>query len=179
MEDADSVFPISVLTRNRIGRLLLEIIEGKNPSWQCLHRARLHRDEGGKVGRLGCTRWELPLGQGAACAEETPHRAVWTKKQIGPRQLGSTPRGGKPLGCYVGYAQERDPASGWAREEVSGHDRWKIWKRLFIFQILSKFQTDLNSNQIWISMTSIHKIKYKNTWQPKGKYASAWNATIK
>jgi hypothetical protein len=28
----DSIFPISVLIRNRIGRLSLEIIEGKNPS---------------------------------------------------------------------------------------------------------------------------------------------------
>jgi hypothetical protein len=29
MEDADSIFPISVLIRNRVGRLPLEIIEGK------------------------------------------------------------------------------------------------------------------------------------------------------
>jgi hypothetical protein len=80
MEDADSIFLIFVLIRNRIGRLSLEIIEGKNPSRQRLHRARplarLHGDEGGEVGQLGCAWWELPLGQGAACAEETPHRTI-------------------------------------------------------------------------------------------------------
>jgi hypothetical protein len=29
VEDVDSIFPISILIRNRIGRLSLEIIEGK------------------------------------------------------------------------------------------------------------------------------------------------------
>jgi hypothetical protein len=80
VDDADSIFLISILIRNRISRLSLEIIKGKNPSRQHLHRAhppvRLHGDEGGDVGRPGYARWELPLGQGAACAEEMPHRAV-------------------------------------------------------------------------------------------------------
>jgi hypothetical protein len=31
-----------------------------------------------------------------------------------------------PSGYYEGCAQERDPASGWAGEEISAHDRWKI-----------------------------------------------------
>jgi hypothetical protein len=49
-----------------------------------------------------------------------------------------------PLGCYVGCAQERDAASGWAGEEISAHGRWKIWKR-FLF-----FKSFLNFKPIWI-----------------------------
>jgi hypothetical protein len=49
----------------------------------------------------------------------------------------------------------------------------KNWKSLFYFQIFSKFQTNLNSIQIWFSMSSTHTIKYKSTSPPIEKYASA------
>jgi hypothetical protein len=45
-----------------------------------------------------------------------------------PSQLGQpvayqAARGGIPLGPYAGCAQEREPAPGWAGEDVSAHDR--------------------------------------------------------
>jgi hypothetical protein len=44
----------------------------------------------------------------------------------------------------------------------------------FLFQIFF-----IICKLIWILTTSTHVIKYKNTSQYKGKYASAWNATNK
>jgi hypothetical protein len=40
----------------------------------------------------------------------------------------------------VGYAQERDPASGWAREEVLGHDAGKYEKGFLFFKSFPNFK---------------------------------------
>jgi hypothetical protein len=68
--------------------------------------------------------------------------SVTTSSQLG--QLGRlvacrATRGGVPSSRYAGCALGRDPASGWAGEEVSAHGREEKWKGLFIFQIFSKF----------------------------------------
>jgi hypothetical protein len=49
------------------------------------------------------------------------------------------------LGCYLGCTQGREPEPGWAglaSIQVLAHGQ-------FIFQIFSKFQTNLNLNQIY------------------------------
>jgi hypothetical protein len=51
----------------------------------------------------------------------------------------------------------------WASGKEFGPWPIKTRKSIFNFQIFSKFQTNLNSNQIWISTTSTHTIKYKST----------------
>jgi hypothetical protein len=75
--------------------------------------------------------------------------SVTTSSQLG--QLGRSvayraARGGVPSSRYAGCAQGRDPASGWAGEEVSAHGREEKWKGLFIFQMFSKFQTKFEFN---------------------------------
>jgi hypothetical protein len=75
--------------------------------------------------------------------------SMTTSSQLG--QLGRSvvyraARGGVPSSRYAGCAQGRDPASGWAGEEVSAHGREEKWKGLFIFQMFSKFQTKFEFN---------------------------------
>jgi hypothetical protein len=67
----------------------------------------------------------------------------------------------------------------WERETTAGPDsvssrvlaqyRIGIRKILFFFKPFYNLQTNLNSIQILISMTSTHKIKYKNTSPTKEK----------
>jgi hypothetical protein len=45
-------------------------------------------------------------------------------------------------------------------------------------RLFYKLQINLNSNQIWISMTSTHTIKYKSTSSLQEKYATAWMQQI-
>jgi hypothetical protein len=71
---------------------------------------------------------------------------------------------------YVGAC----PADNWAT--VASY--WAYLARenrksFFLFQIFYKFQTNWNSKQIRILMTSTHTIKYRSTPAPKEKYASA------
>jgi hypothetical protein len=54
-----------------------------------------------------------------------------------------------------------------------GPFRIGVRKILFFFKSFYNLQTNLNSLQIQILMTSIHKIKYKSTSPPKENYASA------
>jgi hypothetical protein len=56
---------------------------------------------------------------------------------------------------------------------VSAHYQIGTRKILFFFKPFYNLQTNLNSIQIRISMTSTCSIKYKNTSQHKGKYAWA------
>jgi hypothetical protein len=41
--------------------------------------------------------------------------------QLGRPVACRAARGGVSSGCFMGYAQERDPVSGWAIEEVLAH----------------------------------------------------------
>jgi hypothetical protein len=81
-------------------------------------------------------------------------------------RLGCARRGGGEQACR---------ADGW----VSAHSVG-IKRKSFLFsKSFYHLQTNLNLIQIWISMTSTCKIKYKNISPTKENYASAWNATIK
>jgi hypothetical protein len=65
---------------------------------------------------------------------------------------------------------------GWAGSRVSWvltHYRVGVRKIIFFFQSFHNLQTNLNSIQIQISATSIHKIKYKSTSSHQEKYATA------
>jgi hypothetical protein len=78
--------------------------------------------------------------------------------------------------------EEGKEEAGWAGLRfrwVLAHSQLGTRKILFFFKSFYNLQTNLNSIQIWISMTSTHTIKYKNTSQYKGKHASAWNAINK
>jgi hypothetical protein len=66
-----------------------------------------------------------------------------------------------------------------ADSQVSAHLAGVKRKLFLFFKSFYNLQTNLNSIQIWISKTSTHKIKYKNTSPFKEKYASAWIATNK
>jgi hypothetical protein len=46
-------------------------------------------------------------------------------------------------------------------------------KKSFFSNLFYKLQINLNSNQIWISMTSTRTIKYKSTLSHQEKYAMA------
>jgi hypothetical protein len=102
----------------------------------------------------GALRARDELGQAVVFGSVTP-------SQLGRPVACRATHGGFSSGCFAGYGREEK------------------WNGLFIFQSFSKLQTNLNSNQIWISMTSTRTIKYKNTSQHHEKYASAWNATNK
>jgi hypothetical protein len=106
-----------------------------------------------------------PMGRtpGVLQTRDELGRAVTVGSVITSSQLGQLGRpvacqamcGGVPSSRYAGCAQGRDPASGWAGEEVSAHGREEKWKGLFIFQIFSKFQTnfefksDLNFDEFY------------------------------
>jgi hypothetical protein len=72
-----------------------------------------------------------------------------------------------------GNGKEGLAGPGSATSRVSAHCRIGVRKSFFFFKSFYNLQTNLNSIQIQILATSIHKIKYKNTSQHKGKYASA------
>jgi hypothetical protein len=59
--------------------------------------------------------------------------SVTTSSQLGRPVAWRAARSGVPSSRYTGYAQGRDPTSGWASEEVSAHGREEKWKGLFIF----------------------------------------------
>jgi hypothetical protein len=71
------------------------------------------------------------------------------------------------MGGEKGKLAGPDLASSW----VSTHCQIGI-RKSFSFSIFYNLQTNLNSIQIQILMTSTHTMKYKNTSQHKGKYAS-------
>jgi hypothetical protein len=89
------------------------------------------------------------------------HKDGWA----GPSALASWPerstRGRRPAGPGPGFD------SIWPR---------KLENPLYIFKLFCKLQTNLNSNQIWISMTYSHTIKYKSTSSPR-KICHNMNAT--
>jgi hypothetical protein len=72
-----------------------------------------------------------------------------------------------------GSGKEGLAGPGSATSRVSAHCRIGVRKSFFFFKSFYNLQTNFNSIQIQISVTSIRKIKYKNTSQHKGKYASA------
>jgi hypothetical protein len=80
-----------------------------------------------------------------------------------------------PVDRELGHTQER-VKGGWAGlapgvSWVSAHYRVGVRKILFFFQSFHNLQTNLNSSQIRILMTSIRKIKYKSTSSHQEKYA--------
>jgi hypothetical protein len=82
----------------------------------------------------------------------------------------------------MGGKKEKLVGSGSASSLVLAHCQIGIRKSFSfsnLFYNSQTSQTNLNSIQIRILTTSTREIKYKNTSQHKGKYASAWNATIK
>jgi hypothetical protein len=62
---------------------------------------------------------------------------------------------------------------GLVSNRVSAHCRIGVRKSIFFFQSFDNLQTNLNSIQLRISVTSIHQIKYKNTSSHQEKYATA------
>jgi hypothetical protein len=60
----------------------------------------------------------------------------------------------------------------------SAQKPWEIRKSFSFSKLFCKLQTNLNPNQIWISMTSIRTIKYKSTSSHQEKYATAWMQQI-
>jgi hypothetical protein len=104
---------------------------------------------------------------------------VWGKpgKAAGPVGLHENWSGGPLHGLRGnrarGSGKEGLAGPGLATSRVSAHCRIGVRKSFFFFKSFHNLQTILNSIQIQISVTSIHKIKYKNTSQHKGKYALA------
>jgi hypothetical protein len=124
VEDVDSIFPISVLIRNRIGRLSLEIIEGKIlHDSASIELALLHDSTGMKVARWagwatcgGSCRWAKVLrvlrkrltgpseqrsksGRGswlAGRAVENPRAAIWAMHRRGIRRQAGPGRRFRP-----------------------------------------------------------------------------------
>jgi hypothetical protein len=62
--------------------------------------------------------------------------------------------------------------AGWAKLDSSQQDRKKIVNPFSFSNMFYRFQTNLNLNQILISMTSTHTINYKSTSSHKEKYAT-------
>jgi hypothetical protein len=81
--------------------------------------------------------------------------------------------GAHPIG-WLGHAQRgRGEQASRADSQVSAHSAGVKRKLFLFFKSFYNLQTNLNSIPIQISMTSTHKIKYKNTSPFKEKYASA------
>jgi hypothetical protein len=86
-----------------------------------------------------------------------------------------------PLGCSTGRLGHAGPT----RAVRSAGPR-RIWPKAdfqlrnsFSFSnLFCKLQSNLNSHQIWISMTSTRTIKYKSTSSHQEKYATAWMQQI-
>jgi hypothetical protein len=72
-----------------------------------------------------------------------------------------------------GSGKEGLAGPGSTTSRVSAHWRIGVRKSFFFSKSFYNLQTNLNSIQIQISVTSIHKIKYKSTSPPKENYASA------
>jgi hypothetical protein len=98
-------------------------------------------------------------------------------KAAGPAGLCKNWPGGPLHGLHGnrerGSGKEGLAGPGSVNSRVSAHCRIGVRKSFFFFKSFDNLQTNLNSIQIQISATSTRKIKYKNTLQRKGKYASA------
>jgi hypothetical protein len=85
----------------------------------------------------------------------------------GPAGLCKNWPGGPLCGLHGnrerGSGKEGLARPGSATCRVSTHCRIGVRKSFFFFKSFHNLQTNLNSIQIQISVTSIHKIKYKNT----------------
>jgi hypothetical protein len=73
----------------------------------------------------------------------------------------------------MGGKKEKLVGSGSASSLVLAHCQIGIRKSFSFSNLFYNSQTNLNSIQIRILTTSTREIKYKNTSQHKGKYASA------
>jgi hypothetical protein len=80
---------------------------------------------------------------------------------------------GKLAGPPGPHAEGEGEQASRADSQVSAHSAGVKRKLFLFFKSFYNLQTNLNSIQIRILMTSTHKIKYKNTSPFKEKYASA------
>jgi hypothetical protein len=92
------------------------------------------------------------------------------------RYVGAHPQTAGPR-CQPAGPLGREEA-GWAEPEIQPKSLRKLENPFSFSKLFYKLQTKLNSNQIWISMTSTRTIKYKSTSSHQEKYATTWMQQI-